>query len=486
MKTITIDPITRLEGHGKITILLDDAGEVERAALQVPELRGFEAFVVGRLAEDLPQITSRICGICPTAHHMASVKALDDLYQVAPPPAARAIRELVYSAFMVEDHALHFYYLAAPDFVPGADAPAATRNILGLVAVVGKETARRLIDMRRRLRELVAFAGGKATHPVLGLPGGVARPIPESERPKIREVARDAVVFAQETLEVFHQVVLGNRATLDLVRSDGFSLATYYLGQVDAQNRVSFYDGALRVVGPDGAEHARFAPRDYTAHLADHVEPWTYVTFPYLKQPGWHGFTDGPASGVVRVAPLARLNASAGLATPLAQAEHDRLYETLGPKPVHHTLANHWARLVELLHAAERLTELAEVPELTDSEVRNLALQTPHEGVGVVEAPRGTLIHHYRTDERGVVTGCRLVVATQHNAAALSLSIERAARALIHGGVVTDGLLDRVEMAFRAYDPCLSCATHALPGESPISVEVYDACGALLHRLERR
>jgi len=318
------------------------------------------------------------------------------------------------------------------------------------------------------------------------VPGGVSRAIPESERPKIRELARDAVAFARDTLAIFHQVVLGNRATLDLIRSDGYSLTTYYMGLVDEQNRVSFYDGNLRVVGPDGAEHARFAPRDYATHLADHVEPWTYVTFPFLKRPGWHGFTDGLESGVVRVAPLARLNAAVGMSTPLAQAEHDRMYEALGAKPVHHTLANHWARLVELLHAAERLAELAEVPQLTDPEVRNLALKTPKEGVGVVEAPRGTLVHHYRTDERGVVTGCRLVVATQHNAAALCLSIERAARALIHGGAVTDGLLDRVEMAFRAYDPCLSCATHALPGEMPLSVEVLDARGALLHCLERR
>jgi F420-non-reducing hydrogenase large subunit len=340
--------------------------------------------------------------------------------------------------------------------------------------------------MRRRLRDLIAFAGGKATHPVLGVPGGVSRPIPETERPKIREVARDAVAFAQDTLAIFHQVVLGNRATLDLIRSDGYSLATYYMGLVDEQNRVSFYDGNLRVVGPDGAERARFAPRDYATHLADHVEPWTYVTFPFLKKPGWRGFVDGPDSGVVRVAPLARLNAAAGMATPLALAEHDRLFDALGQKPVHHTLANHWARLVELLQAAERLVELAELPQLTDPEVRNLALKTPTEGVGVVEAPRGTLIHHYRTDDRGVVTGCRLVVATQHNAAALCLSIERAARALIHAGVVTEGLLDRVEMAFRAYDPCLSCATHALPGAMPFSVEVFDACGALLHRLERR
>jgi len=483
-RRITIDPVTRLEGHGKIEIFLNDKGEVDRAYFQVPELRGFEKFAQGRTAESMPQITSRICGVCPTAHHMASTKALDRLYQVEPPPVARKIRELVYNTFMVEDHALHFYFLGGPDFVVGPRAPAQDRNVLGVIAKVGVETAGRVIAMRRKLRELVALAAGKAVHPVFGLPGGVSKPLAQEDAAQFRQVAAEAVEFAQFTLGLFQKVVLESADYVDLIRSDLFTHRTYYMGMVDEQNRLNFYDGQLRVVAPDGHEWTKFDAAAYAQHIAERCEPWTYMKFCYLKGIGWRGFADGPESGVYCVAPLARLNAAEGMATPLAQEAYLQFFGTLG-KPVHHTLANHWARIIELLYAAERMQQLALDPEITDPGVRTLATAAPREGIGAVEAPRGTLFHHYQTDERGLITRCNLIVATQNNAARISLGVEKAARGLISAGHVDDGILNMVEMAFRAYDPCLGCATHALPGSMPLVVRVCGPNGRVIHTLRR-
>ncbi len=485
MAVVTIDPITRLEGHGKITIFLDGAGDVSEAVFQVPERRGFEAFVVGRPAEEMPQITSRICGVCPTTHHLAATKALDALYNVEPTPTAKAIRELFNCAFIAEDHALHFYILGGPDFVVGPTAPAATRNILGVVAKVGLEIGGQVIAMRKRLRELLTQLGGKPIHPVLGLPGGVAKGLNESERAGVIQLGRDAVAFAQFSLNMFHDVVLKNRDFVELVTGDLYYHETHYMGLVDAKNKVNLYDGSVRVVDPMGNERIAFKPADYHRHIAEHVEDWTYVKFPYLTEPGWQGFVDGPKSGVYRVAPLARFNAADGMATPLAQAEYERMYDTLGGKPAHFTLANHWARLIEMLYVSERMVELAELPEITSDNIRNMDLETPTEGVGIVEAPRGTLIHHYETDERGIITGCNLIVATVGNSAAICMSIEKAAKGLIKGGKVDDGLLNMVEMAFRAYDPCLSCATHALPGQMPLFIELLDDSGEVVQTFMR-
>jgi len=484
-RTISIDPITRLEGHGKISIFLDERGEVDRAYLQIPELRGFERFAQGRLAEDMPQITSRICGVCPTAHHMAGTKALDDLYKVEAPPAGRRIRELLYSIFMLEDHALHFYALGGPDFVVGPTAPAAERNILGVIAKVGLEVGAKVVGMRRRLRDLVTLTGGKIIHPVFGLPGGVAKGIKPEEAARFREVAAEAVEFAKFTLQLFHDVVLKNPEYVKLIVSDPFTHRTHYMGMVDQDNKVNFYDGAIRVVSPEGKEVVRFQPRDYLQHVGEHVEPWSYQKFCFLKDIGWKGFVDGPDSGVYAVAPLARLNASVGMATPLAQEAYERYFETLGGKPVHHTLATHYARVVEMCYAAERMKELAEHPELTDPNVRTLPTQTPTEGVGIVEAPRGTLIHHYQTDEKGIIRKANLIVATQGNAARIGMSVEKAAKGVLSGKEPTEGLLNMVEMAFRAYDPCFGCATHTLPGTMPLEVAIHGPDGAVVKTIRR-
>ena len=482
---ITVDPITRLEGHGKIDIILNDAGDVDHAYFQVPELRGFEKFAEGRPAEDMPQITSRICGVCPTAHHMASTKALDDLYGVEPPPAARAIRELVYNAFMFEDHALHFYFLGGPDFVVGPEAPRGRRNILGVLGKVGIDVGKRVIAMRRTVREMISEIAGKVIHPVFGLPGGVARPIPPNRQPVYVAVADQAVEFAEFSLQVFSDLVLDNPQYVDLILSDAYTHKTYYLGMVDEANKVNFYDGLLRVVAPGGGQYENFPARDYIQHIGERVEPFSYVKFCYLKDVGWNGFVDGSHSGVFAVAPLARLNVAAGMPTPKAQAAYARYCDVLGGTPVHHTLATHWARLIEMLAAAEMMRDLAGSPILVDREVRNLPTNKPEEGVGAVEAPRGTLIHHYRTDSRGVITAANLIVATQNNAARIAMSVDKAAKSMIHNGHVSDGLLNKVEMAFRAYDPCHGCATHALPGTPALLLRILDGQGNLLKTIAR-
>jgi len=482
-RNVTIDPITRLEGHGKIDIYLDDKGDVERAYLQVPELRGFEVFSLGRPAEDMPQITSRICGVCPTAHHMAATKALDDLYKVEPTSAGRKIRELVYNTFMLEDHALHVFVLGGPDFIVGPEAPPEQRNIIGVIGKVGLEAGKRVIATRKRLRELIAYFGGKVVHPVLGLPGGVSKGLQSGDLAKFQELAKDGVEFAEWTLGVFKQIVLGNPDYVQMIQSDPFTHKTCYMGMVDDQNKVSFYDGKIRVVDCYGQEVCKFTAQQYRDFVAEHVEPWSYMKFTFLKQRGWKDFVEGPDTPIYAVGPLARLNAADGMATPKAQAACDEFYSILGGRPVHHTLATHWARVIEMIQAAERIEQLVHDPEITSQEVRRIPTATPSEGMGVVEAPRGTLFHHYKTDGRGVITMANMIVATGNNAARIAMSVEKAAKGLIKGGHVTEGLLNKVEMAFRAYDPCLGCATHSLPGHTPLKVSIYSPGRRLLRQL---
>jgi len=484
MKTITIDPITRLEGHGKISIFLNEEGNVENAYFQVPELRGFERFCEGRKAEDLPIITPRICGVCPVAHHFASTKALDAAFSVEPPSAAKKLRELMYSGYYVYDHTLHFYFLGAPDFVVGPDAPPAERNILGVIQKVGLDIAKEVIKHRAYGQKITTILGGKATHPTCGLPGGVSKGLTEEERQEIEKMAESSVEFAKFSLKLFDDVVLKNKKYLDMILSDPYTLKTYYMGLVDQNNKVNFYDGKVRVVDPKGNEFIKFSPSEYLDIIEEHVEPWTYAKLPYLKKIGWKGLIDGPTSGIYRVGPLGRLNASEGMVTPLAQQEFERMYETLGGKPVHSTLAFHWARLIELLYAAERTLELSRDEEITSKDLRN-SPGNPGEGVGIIEAARGTLIHHYQLDEEALIKKVNLIVATTNNHPAICMSIRDAAKGLIHGGEVDQGILNMVEMAFRAYDPCFGCATHFAIGEMPLEVKVYNNEKRLLKTIRR-
>jgi len=484
MKTITIDPITRLEGHGKISIFLDGKGDVENAYLQIPELRGFERFCQGRRAEDMPQITSRICGVCPVAHHFAATKALDAAFHVEPPVAAKKLRELMYMGYFIYDHILHFYYLGGPDFVVGPDAPASKRNVIGVIEKAGVEVGKEVIKHRAYGQKITAILGGKATHPVCGLPGGVSKGLNKDEVKEIEKMAKSCVEFAKFSLKLFDDIVLKNKKYVDLILSDPYQLKTYNMGLVDKNNKVNFYDGKIRVTDQKGNEYDKFDGKDYYKHISEHVEEWTYIKFTYLKAIGWKGFNDGKDSGIYRVGPLGRLNAAQGMATPLAGKEYKRFFETLGGKPVNSTLAFHWARLIELLYATERAMELVKDPEITSQKIRN-PVGEPGEGVGVTEAARGTLIHHYKLTKDGLVEKANLVVATTNNAGAINMSVRDAAKGVIKKGKVDDTVLNMVEMAFRAYDPCFACATHTLPGGMPLEIKIYDSNRKLYKTLKQ-
>jgi F420-non-reducing hydrogenase large subunit len=491
MTRLTIDPITRLEGHGRIEIFLDDRGDVDRTFFQVPELRGFESFCVGRPVEEMPVLTNRICGVCPEAHHLAAAKAADAVYGVDPPRPARLLRELLYDAFFVTDHTTHFYALGGPDLVVGPDAPLAERNILGVIRKVGIEFGSRVIETRHGGHRVIELIGGRRIHPCTSVPGGLTKGISEDERREIETIARSMLDFALVSLELFDQV-MADGPTRDLVLGDLFRHETYYAGLTDEAGRVALTDGRVSVVAPDGEPLGTYAPAEYQDWIAEHVEPWTYLKFPYLRRIGWKGFVDGKDSGVYCVGPLGRLNAATGMSTPRAQEAFERFFATLAPpldgrrQLVHQRGASHWARLIEMVYAAERMLELVADPEITSDDVRTVPTQTPSEGVGTVEAPRGTLTHHYWTDEGGIVTRVNLIVGTTNNHAPIAMSIDRAARGLIRAGVVVDaGLLDRIEMAFRAYDPCFACATHSLPGQMPLEVTIRDATGETVDVLRR-
>jgi len=483
-RKITIDPITRLEGHGKIEIFLDDAGNVENAYLQIPELRGFERFCIGRHVMELPVLTNRLCGVCPAAHHIASTKALDAVFDATPTETAKKLRELFYMGQYTHSHIAHFYALAAPDFVLGPSAPSNKRNVLGVVDAVGVPIGSEVIKHRSYGQKVQEIVGGRATHPVFGLPGGVSKQISEEERAKMEDMAKSCVEFGKFTIKLFHDVVLGNKDYLGFVlNKDAYYLETYYMGMVDKNNKTNFYDGDIRVVDQAGKEVVKFKPSEYLDVIAEHVEPWTYMKMPYLKKVGWKGFVDGASSGIYRVGPLGRINVCAGYTTPLAQAEYEIFKKTMKDLgvtgPVHHTLAFHWARVIELQYATERMLELASDRSITSDDIRG-PFKEPKEGVGICEAPRGTLIHHYAADKNGLCTKINMIVATTNNYAATNTSVRQAAKALIKNGEISPGLLNKVEMAFRCYDPCNSCGTHALNGAPALEVNVRRKDGSLL------
>lgn len=470
-RKITINPISRLEGHGKVVLHLDDQGEVEEARFHVTQFRGYERFCEGRPYEEMPIITQRICGICPVSHQLASAKACDAILGVPIPETGRLLRELEHMGQYIQSHALHFFYLASPDLLLGWDSDPAKRNVVGVIESF-PDLARKGIRLRKFGQDIIKALGGKKIHPAYAVPGGVTNPLEKEDR--------DALVGRFE--EAFGTA----RAALDLIR--GWSeknseevkrfanFSSNYAGLMDEQGFPNMYDGELRVTSGDGKILAQFDPVDYLQFIGEHVEPWSYMKFPYFKALGY-------PEGSYRVGPLGRLNAADGMATPQANAEWKRFREMSGGFKGG-TLLYHYARMVELLYTLEKAEALLKDERICGQEIRAVGDPVNEQGVGVIEAPRGILIHHYQVDKHGAIRKANLIVATGHNNIAINESVRLVAQEYIHKGVVREGLLNRVEGAIRCYDPCLSCATHAI-GQMPLKLEIRDTGGALLREVIR-
>ncbi len=487
-KVVTIDPLTRLEGLAKISIVLNDEGNVKDAYYQVVELRGFERFVLGRPIEEVLRITPRICGVCPVPHHLAPAKAADQIYGVDPPRTAKLLREMLALGHNVHSHILHFYAFALPDFVLGEKTKPGTHNILGIYQAF-PDVAKEAIKVRGYAQKIQAMIGGKATHPVTVIPGGVSKSLTKEQAEQILQMSKEIVEFGKLSLQVFNDLVVKNKDLMAFINLDAYKMESYYKSVVGPDNELDFYPSdTIKIIDSKGKQVAKYEAKDYLDHLAEHVEPWSYLKFPYLKKIGWKGLEANPDSGLYRVNSLARLNVVDKIKTPLAQDAFEEMFQVLGGKPAHHTLGFNWARLVELLYCGERMIEIAEEPEFYSENCRTKVDKRAFtgEGVGVIEAPRGTLYHHYQTDDNARVRKANIIVATTNNNAAICLSVKQAAQEMIKLGQYNDDGLNKIEMAFRAYDPCLACATHSLPGQMPISVEIYDHKKHLIKVLNRK
>ena len=465
-KTITIAPVTRIEGHAKITIKLDDAGNVAETYVNVVELRGFEKFCIGRPVEELPRIVTSICGVCPWSHHLASAKATDVIFGVTPPPTGRKLRELCNAIAYTEEHILHFFFLAGADFVMGPDADYAIRNVFG-IAQANPEIGRKVVRARHLGSQMLGIASGKSIHPVTAVPGGFSKPLTEKERDRMKPMAQEVLEFAKFAMSFAKESIFPKY--LEEIKTLGV-IETGFLGTVSDDGSMNLYDGKLRLMKPDGT-YEEFAYEQYTDHIAEHIEPWSYMKFPYAKN--WGAFNmdlEGPV-GIYRTNTLARINVADKMATPLAQVEFEAFREAFG-RPAQQTLLYNYARLIELLYNAELIVQLLNDSEITGKETRVPVTPRAAHGVGCIEAPRGTLIHDYETDDQGMVTNVNLIVGTTHNNAPINMSVKQAAKSLIKDGNYDETILNKVEMAIRAYDPCLSCATHKLDGTLPVQIDI--------------
>lgn len=486
MKKVEINPITRLEGHGKIAIFLDDSGNVDDAFFQTVEFRGYEKFLQGMPMEEVPRTVSTVCGVCRAVHFMASTKASDGVFGVEPPPVGKKLRELFFNAHYVEDHCVILYALGFPDFVVGPDADPAIRNVVGLIQAVGKDVGKLVLGKREKAVKIFEMLGGRPNHPVAGLPGGWSRAITEEERLQIVEWGKELVELGELTLKVFGDVVLSNPKYMELVTGDAYNVEVGYMGSVNEEGNITYYDGEQVVIDPKGNEVGRFKGKEYLDYISERVLPWSYLKFPYQKKlGGWDGIKEGPDTNIYAVGPLARLNIIKAMDTPKAQEAFEKYQETFGGQIVHKVLAYHWARAIEMLNAAEKIVEIASDPSIVSTDTWTQPTSVAGEGVGIIEAPRGTLIHHYQTDSEGIVTGANLIVATTHNNAPINLAVKSAAKAFIKDGNVSEGILNLVEMAFRPYDLCLACATHTVTGgQTPLDINIYKSNGELYQHIK--
>lgn len=477
MKTITIYPVTRIEGHAKVTINLDDSGNVADTFVNVVELRGFEKFCIGRPVEELPRIVTSICGVCPWSHHLASAKANDAVFGVTPPPAGRKLRELCNAVAYTEEHILHFFFLSGADFVMGPDSDYSVRNVIG-IAQANPEIGRQVVRNRHLGSQMLNIISGKSIHPVTAVPGGFSKPLTEDERKQLIPMASEVLEFAKFAISFAKENIFPKY--LDAVKTIGV-INTGFLGTVTDDGTLDLYNGKARLMKPDGS-YEEFPYDQYTDYIGEHVEPWTYLKFPYAKKWGKFSMDLANPSGIYRTNSLARMNVCDQISTPLAQKELEEFRSKFG-RPAQLTLLYNWARLIELLYNAEKVVELLNDPEITSTQTRVPVKPRAARGIGCVEAPRGTLIHDYETDAEGLVTNVNLIVGTTHNNAPINMSVKQAAKTLIKGGKYDQGTLNKVEMAIRAYDPCLSCATHKLDGSIAVKIEIRNARGQVIDTL---
>ncbi len=469
---ITIEPVTRIEGHAKVTIHMNDNGSVDRAYFHVNEFRGFEKFCEGRLVFEMPSITPRICGICPVSHHLAAAKAGDKVFGVEPPHTANLLRELMHMGQIIQSHSMHFFELAGPDLILGFDEDPAIRNVVGMVDANPDLTVR-AVQLRAYGQDIIYQLGDRRIHPNFAVPGGVNRALTVEKRDHILSGLDKAI----ETTQVGIQL-MRNWAEDNIKDIEKFAVFhTGYLGLVTPENGLELYDGMLRLVGKDGEELEHFDAANYLDFISERVLDWSYLKFPYYKKMGW-------PEGVYRVGPLGRLNVAEKLDTPLAQEQFLTYRKINNGNPVYQTLYYHYARMIEVLFAAERVRILLDDPDILGTDILNRKHDFKGEGVGVIEAPRGTLFHHYWAKPNGQLERVNMIVSTGHNNWAMSEAVDSVAKTYVKGPDVKEGMLNRVEAAIRAYDPCLSCSTHAI-GQMPINLEVFDAQGNLTQTIKR-
>ena len=471
-KTITIDPVTRIEGHSKITLQLDETGHVADAHFHVTQFRGFEKFCEGRPYEEMPSLMARICGICPVSHLVASAKACDALLAVQIPPAADKLRRLITMAQVVQSHALSLFHLSSPDLLLGMDADPAKSNIFGVLEAE-PQLARDGIALRKFGQQIIERLGGKRIHPAWVVPGGVGNPLSQSDRdamlaaiPETLEIAKRSLVWLKSVVEKFSAEI------------DTFgSFPSLFMGIVKENGNLAFYDGKLRVADETGAAIADgLEAKDYAEFLGEKVESWSYLKSAYYKPQGF-------ANGMYRVGPLARLNVAHSCGTPLADEELSAFRAIHGRTPLS-SFHNHHARLIEILYCIERMEELLNDPEILSTHMRSEAKPNAFEGIGIAEAPRGTLLHHYKIDEQGLIRWANLIIATGQNNLAMNKSVLQVAQRHVHGEKITHGMLNRVEAVIRAYDPCLSCSTHAI-GTMALRIQLLSPEGSVLDEVVR-
>jgi NAD-reducing hydrogenase large subunit len=470
---ITIEPVTRIEGHAKVTIHLDESGNVEQAYFHVNEFRGFEKFCEGRMYFEMPMITPRICGICPVSHHLASAKACDEAVGAPPPRPASLLRELMHMGQVIQSHGMHFFELAGPDLLLGFDADPAGRNVVGLIEA-NPDVAVKAVKLRKYGQEIIHTLGGRKVHPNFAVPGGVNKALQTAERDAILAGADEAIATTQLGISVMKDWTEENREDVEKFAV----LQSGYFGLVTEEGGLELYEGNCRLIDVGGKLLEEFDGRNYLDYISEHVEDWSYLKFPYYKKMGW-------PEGVYRVGPLGRANLADKIDTPLANEELTAFKAINDGKPVENTLYYHYARLIEALFAVERVKVLLDDPDINSTDILNTRQDYTGEGVGVIEAPRGTLFHHYKANANGQLERVNLIVATGHNNWAMSKAVDSVAKTYIAGGQeITEGLLNRVEAAIRAHDPCLSCSTHAL-GQMPIAVDILDAQGTVINTLKR-